>query len=66
VVEALLSADQNDYPKESLPQINYLKSKYFLRKNLPGKALESALWYQKKLLKSTKPNMWQQLLNMNW
>lgn len=43
VVEALLSADQNDYPKESLPQINYLKAKYFIRKNLPGKALEAAL-----------------------
>ncbi len=43
VAEALLTVDQNDSPKESLPQINYLKAKYFIRKNLPGKALEAAL-----------------------
>lgn len=43
VVEAVLGADPKDIPKETMPQVNYLKGKYFLRKNLPGKALEAAL-----------------------
>jgi hypothetical protein len=44
VAEALLGADEKNYPKESLPQINYLKAKYYLKKNQPAKALEFAQW----------------------
>jgi hypothetical protein len=43
VVEALLGADEANIPKESVAQINYLKAKYFLRKNQPQKALNAAI-----------------------
>ena len=43
VVDSLLSIDPQNIPKESLPQINYLKAKYYIKKNQASKALESAL-----------------------
>jgi len=42
VVESLLGADAKDFPKDSMPQINYLKGKYYLRKGQSNKALEAA------------------------
>jgi tetratricopeptide (TPR) repeat protein len=43
VGEALIDVDSANIPKDSLAQVNYLKAKYFIRKEQPKKALEVAL-----------------------